>query len=624
MMGRSRSLWPLVALGLFVATSAFAQSPIEYRLTFPDYVHHVMDVDVTFTEVTADPLELRMSRTSPGRYALHEFAKNVFDVRVTGAGDRPIPPVQPNLHQWNVSGHGGTVRVRYRVFGDRVDGTYFGLDAAQANVNAPATLMWARGLDSRPVRLTLTQPPGESWRVATQLFTTSDALVFTAPNLQYLMDSPIKFSPHAVRTFQIPRPSGGAPATIRLALDHDGSDALIDAFAADLEKVVREQQAVFGDLPAFDAGSYTFLATYRAGAAGDGMEHRNSTIVTSSSSLGPTPAGQLGTASHEFFHAWNVERIRPRSLEPFNFEEVNVSGELWLAEGVTSYYGPLTLLRAGLAKLDETLVQFAGSINAVTQAPGHRFRSAVDMSRLAPFVDAACSVDSTNWSNTYLSYYTFGAALGLGLDLSLRDLTDGRVSMDDYMRALWERFGRTASAPGLVATPYTLADAQDVLARVSGSPAFAEDFFRRYVQGYEVVDYARLLARAGFVLRARLADRSWLGDLPMGAASGGVAVLGSSLMGTPAYQAGLGEGDVIVTLDGMAVKSVDDVTRIVSTKRPGTRVSGTVRRHGRERTVDITLAADPRQELVTVEQTGGTLTPAQKQFRDAWLRSRVK
>ncbi len=290
MVRRSWSFGALAAVALLIASHAYAESPTEYRLTFPDYVHHVMDVDVTFTDVTADPLELRMSRTSPGRYALHEFAKNVFDVRVTGAGDRPIAPVQPNLHQWNVSGHGGTVRVRYRVFGDRVDGTYFGLDAAQAHINAPATLMWARGLDSRPVRLALTQPPGESWRVATQLFTTSDPLVFTAPNLQYLMDSPIKFGPHVVRTFQIPRPAGAAPATIRLALDHDGSEALVDAFAADLEKLVREQQAVFGELPAFDSGSYTFLATYRAGAAGDGMEHRNSTIVTSSSALGPTPA----------------------------------------------------------------------------------------------------------------------------------------------------------------------------------------------------------------------------------------------------------------------------------------------------------------------------------------------
>ena len=607
-----------------MAGRAFAESPVEYRLTFPDYVHHVMDVEVTFTDVTADPLELRMSRTSPGRYALHEFAKNVFDVSVTGAGDRALTPVQPNLHQWNVSGHGGTVRIRYRVFGDRVDGTYFGLDATQAHINAPATLMWARGLDSRPVRLALVQPPGEIWRVATQLYTTPDPLVFTAPNLQYLMDSPIKFSPHVVRTFQLPRRAGGPPTTIRLALDHDGNEAVVDAFAVDLEKLIREQQAVFGELPEFDSGAYTFLATYRASVAGDGMEHRNSTIVTSSSGLGPTPTRQLGTAAHEFFHAWNVERIRPRSLEPFNFEEANVSGELWLAEGVTSYYGPLTLLRAGLASLGDTLGQFAGSVNAVSQAPGHRFRSAVDMSRLAPFVDAACSVDVTNWNNTFLSYYTFGAALGLGLDLSLRDLTDGRVSMDDYMRALWTRFGRTPSAPGIVATPYTLADAQGVLADVSGSPTFADDFFRRYVHGHEVVDYGRLLARAGFVLRARRAEQAWMGDLPMGSASDGVAVHGSSQMGTPAYDAGLGEGDVIVTLDGTPVKSADDIAKIVQAKRPGSRVAASVRRRGRERTVEMALAADPRQDLLPLEQTGGTLTRAQQQFRDAWLGSRAR
>jgi predicted metalloprotease with PDZ domain len=613
----------LVCAALTLAADAFAEAPVEYRLAFPDYVHHVMDVEVTFREVTADPLEIRMSRTSPGRYALHEFAKNVFDVRVTGAGDRSLAPEQPNLHQWNVRGHGGTVRVRYRVFGDRIDGTYFGLDTTLANLNIPATLMWARGLETRPAQVALTQPPGESWTVATQLYPTADPLVFTAPNLQYLMDSPIKFSPHVVRTFTVARAAGAPPATIRLALDHDGGQAEADAFAADLEKIVREQQAVFGELPEFDSGTYTFLATYRAGANGDGMEHRNSTVVTSSGGLGRSPAGQLGTASHEFFHAWNVERIRPRSLEPFNFEEANVSGELWLAEGVTSYYGPLTLARAGLASLDTTLRQFAGNINAVSQAPGHRFRSAVDMSRLAPFVDNACAVDVTNWDDTFLSYYTFGAALGLGLDLSLRDLTNGRVSMDDYMRALWERHGRTKAAPGLVATPYTLADAQAVLAAVSGNPSFAEEFFRRYVLGYEVVDYGRLLARAGFVLRPRQAGRAWMGDLPLGTAKEGVVVSGSSRMGTPAYTAGLGEGDVIQTLDGAAVKSADDIAKIVGAKTPGTRLAATVLRRGRARTIEIALAADPGQELVTIEQSGGTLTPEQRQFRDAWLRSRA-
>ena len=178
--------------------------------------------------------------------------------------------------------------------------------------------------------------------------------------------------------------------------------------------------------------------------------------------------GLLGTASHEFFHSWNVERIRPKTLEPFSFEDANISGELWLAEGFTNYYGRLTMLRAGLREDTEGVGAWAGVINGVTNSPGTKFRSAVEMSRLAPFVDAAVSIDSTYWQNTFYSYYTFGEAIALGLDLTLRDRSDSKITLDDYMRAMWTTHGKPGGpAPGLVAKPYTLADARARLAEVS-------------------------------------------------------------------------------------------------------------------------------------------------------------
>jgi predicted metalloprotease with PDZ domain len=619
----------LLALGLvLVAVSASAQAPVEYRLTFPSYVHHVMDVEVTFPDLPPTPVEIHMSRSSPGRYALHEFAKNVFEVRFADGSGRELASTQPDLHRWVVSGHRGHVRMRYRIFGKRIDGTYFSVDPTLAHINVPATLAWAQGLDARPARVTLTQPPGLTWTVATQLFPTPDPLVFTAPNLQYLMDSPIQFGAQVMRTFQAPAGpggsgQGGAAQTIRLALRHDGSDEDADALARDLERIVREQQAVFGELPAFDVGSYTFLATYIPSASGDGMEHRNSTSITGSGSIAANRMGMLGTASHEFFHCWNVERIRPKTLEPFNFADANVSGELWLAEGFTQYYGPLTLLRTGLTPFEVATRQWAGVVNAVTLAPGRRFRSAVDMSRLAPFVDAAAAIDATNWENTFLSYYTYGAAIALGLDLSLRDLTNGKVTLDDYMRVLWKRHGRTTSTAGYVSTPYTLADARSALAEASGDKAFAEAFFTRYVEGHEVVDYGRLLARAGLVLKPRRPGRAWMGEVRFEAAGSDVRVTAASRMGTPAYEAGLGEGDVLVTLGETTIASAADVEKVLEARKLGETLDARIRRAGRELTLRITLAADPQQEIVTVESTGATLTPDQQQFRDAWIKSRV-
>ena len=610
---------------LVLVTSAFAQAATEYRLSFADYVRHVVEVEAIFKDVTADPVDIHMSRTSPGRYALHEFAKNVYDVQISDGAGRPLAAVQPNLHVWRLKAHGGTVRVRYKVFGDRIDGTYLGIDHTQAHLNIPATLMWAKTLETRPARLTFVPPPDVAWTVATQLYSTADPLVFTAPNLAYLMDSPVQFGPQMLRTFQVaPLDGSSAPQTIRIALRHDGTEAEADRFAQKVEKVVREAQAVFGELPAFEPGSYTFLATYAAGAGGDGMEHRNSTVITGSNGLDRGERGALGTVSHEFFHAWNVERIRPRSLEPFDFDDANGSGELWLAEGFTQYYGPLLLRRAGLRSEEDTLAEMGSLINAVNTSPGRRIRTAPEMSRLAPFVDAACSVDPTNWSNTFLSYYTFGAAIGLGLDLELRDRTDGKVTLDDFMRALWTKYGKAAAAPGVVATPYTPADLEATLAEVSGSASFAREIFERYVDGLEIVEYGRLLERMGLVWRPRFPGRAWMGDLPLGSGSDGAVVLSAARANTPAYDSGLGEGDVIVAIGAAQVRAAADVNRAVEAAKPGDRLDVTYRRGGKERTTAIVLRADPARELVTRESLGEKPTAEQLRMRAAWLGSRVK
>src|SRR5581483_3896162 len=149
--------------------------------------------------------------------------------------------------------------------------------------------------------------------------------------------------------------------------------------------IVRQEREVFGEFPQYEPGYYTFLADYLPWAHGDGMEHRNSTVMTASRSIATSRTALLDTVAHEFFHCWNVERIRPQGLEPFDFERANMTDSLWLAEGFTQYYGPLMLQRAGLIDLGETAGTIAGLVNTVELSPAHEFRSAVDMSRMAPF-----------------------------------------------------------------------------------------------------------------------------------------------------------------------------------------------------------------------------------------------
>ncbi len=242
------------------------------------------------------------------------------------------------------------------------------------------------------------------------------------------MDSPSEFGAFDLRTFVVP--DGARKPEFRVAVHHRGDGSELDGFVRDVEKMVREARNVFGEFAPFDGNTYTFIADYLPWADGDAMEHRNSTIVTSGSSIRASRIDLLDTMAHEFFHSWNVERIRPASLEPFNFEDANVSGELWFAEGFTNYYGPLITTRAGLTNVREFAQEMGRAVNDVLTGPGRQVRTAEQVSQHAPFTDAAAAIDRTNFENTFISYYTWGEAIGLGLDLALRDRSNGRVTLD--------------------------------------------------------------------------------------------------------------------------------------------------------------------------------------------------
>ena len=173
--------------------------------------------------------------------------------------------------------------MQYRVFGDRVDGTYLAIDSTHAHINMPAALMWARGMERRTMTVRFERPPGTSWNVATQLQSGTDAFSFSAPNLQYLMDSPAEFSQFSMRTFTVP--DENRTPVFRLAAHHAGTDAELDTLARDAQSIVREAKHVFREYPPFEGNTYTFIADYLPWANGDGMEHRNSTILTSPSSI---------------------------------------------------------------------------------------------------------------------------------------------------------------------------------------------------------------------------------------------------------------------------------------------------------------------------------------------------
>lgn len=586
---------------------------VEYEVSFPNAVHHEAEITAKFISVPSKPLEVRMSRSSPGRYAIHEFAKNVYNVKAFDSKGTRLIISRPNPHQWDIANHDGTVSVSYTLFGDHPDGTYAGIDPTHAHLNIPATFMWARGLDGSPITVKFNIPKGSNWKTATQLVPTSDSTTFTAPNLQYFMDSPTELSAHTIRSWEVR--SGDKPYTFKLALHHDGSEEYANAYAAMANAIVLEEKGFFGELPKYDYGQYVFIADYLPYARGDGMEHRNSTSISSTQSLKGNAVGLAGTLSHEFFHSWNVERMRPKSLEPFNFEEANMSGELWLAEGFTSYYGELALVRAGIVSLDRYAKAIAGAVNYVMNSPGRSLFTPVEMSQQAPFTDAATAIDRNNRSNTFISYYAYGEVIALGLDLTLRSKFSG-ITLDNFMQKIWELHGKTEK-------PYTVEDLRLILGTVTKDQAFADDFFRRYINGHEIVDYEKLLSSAGLALRKEKPKKASLGFAGI-TYDGEKAVFNyGTMVGSPLYKAGLDRGDRIIKIDSAPLTSAKDLDSLVQKHKPGDTVPIEFEQRGVTRTASITFEEAQQLEIVPFEQIPRPVSKEMMAFREQWLTSKA-
>jgi len=516
-----------------------------------------------------------MSRTSPGRYALHEFAKNVYGFKSTDSKGNKLKVMRPNNHEWRIIGHDGTINISYTLFANRGDGTYAQIDETHAHLNIPATFMFAPRLSETSLEVKFNVREDLNWKVATQLPLISGT-TYSAPDLQYFMDSPTEISDFSLREFKV------GSQNVRLALHHNGSEQEVDTYFEKVKKVVLAERDVFGELPIFDYGTYTFLACYVPNASGDGMEHRNSTVLTSTRSLAKGGMERnIGTVSHEFFHAWNVERIRPQSLELFNFEEANMSGELWFAEGFTSYYTNLILCRAGLITPKAYVEGLAGGFNYVWNSNGRRFFNPIEMSYQAPFVDAATSVDPVNRDNTFISYYSYGSVLGLALDLSLRQ---ENLNLDDYLKMVWQQYGKNE-------TPYTIEDLHQSLNKYAGK-AFGDVFFKAYIYNSEMPDFKTLFESVGVTLQQNTNE-------PYFGASVGITEQGTAIiqrntpMNRAAYNAGLEKGDVITSINGNGFEKGQKFNDIIQHYKVGEEIQIDYMRFGKEKSTTVKLDASP-------------------------------
>lgn len=476
---------------------------IAYTILMIDRESHLFDVEVKVAGLKgAGYVDFQMPRWSPGRYAVFDFAKNVQEARASGrcqederCGSKGYHVERLDTQTWRVEAPKlDEISFSYRVFGNDLSGTFSQLDTRHASFNGGSVFVYVVGHKQDAVTLTVGAPAG--WKVINGRSTRPDQTEFSFPNYDELIDTPTEVAPDfTVQTFDV---GGKLYRVVVHAFGGEGANRgeLVKA----VEKLVRAEVGTMG-APEFE--QYTFLFHFDPNAKrGDGMEHLNSTQIVETGPLSDREVleSAIGTASHEFFHVWNVKRLRPVGLGPWDFTRPVVTQGLWIAEGFTTYYGPLFERRAGLRDDEQLLKTYAEIIGYIENSQGSKLTSAVDLSILAPFIDRATSDQQTNLQNTLVSYYPKGASIALPLDLIIRGRSKGRASLDEVMRRAYEEFYLKSPNDSyyLKGRGYTVDEFQRLASRVADYDL--SQFFDFHVYGTVPPPYEEALAYVGLRL----------------------------------------------------------------------------------------------------------------------------
>jgi predicted metalloprotease with PDZ domain len=501
--------------------------------------------------------------------------------------------------------------IRYKVFGNDLSGTFSQLDSRHANYNGGSIFMYVVNHKPDPVKLEISPPAG--WRITNGLMTSRDQREWQFPNWDILIDTPTEIAPDStLDEFQV---DGKQYRVMVHSFGNEGGKRA--ALVRDIEKIVRAETAMWGP-PEFD--SYTFLIHFAADDhSGDGMEHLTSTQIIEPGALGDSGVygGALDTVAHEFFHVWNVKRLRPVELGPWDFTRPANTRGLWIAEGLTNYYGHLMMRRAGIWDDTRFFRTESQTITGIENAPGSHLMSAEESSLLAPFLDGAPHAQQTNLANTSISYYPKGELIGLVLDLMIRGRSEGKASLDDVMRRMYDDY--YLKSPNatyyLRGRGYTNEDFQRVASEVAGFNL--EGFFQRYVRGVEMLPYDDALAYVGMQLVREQAREPFNAGITIDWEENDALTIDSVRNDSPAEEAGLQSGDQIISLGRKNISRENWLVALARYKE-GDRIPVTVKRDRRTIQTVIVLRAPERFEYKIEERKDAT--PKQKAARQAWLK----
>ena len=574
-------------------------TPLRYRIFAADPAAHHFEVSCTVPCPAAGGQRFALPAWIPGSYLIREFARHVIAIRAE-AGGKPVRLDKLDKHTWQAApvknGTALTVTMTVYAWDLSVRGAH--LDATHGFFNGTSVFLRVLGQEDAPCLVDLQPPAGrefKGWRVATSLPPArgergergaAKALgfgLYRAANYDELIDHPVEMGTFTHFSFE----AGGVPHEVAITGRHDCDT---ERLAADLAKICTAQIDFFGR-PA-PMARYVFLVT----AVGDGyggLEHRASTALICKRADLPARGDAgisdgyrrfLGLCSHEYFHTWNVKRIKPAAFVPYDLERENYTPLLWAFEGFTSYYDDLFLLRSGVINRAGWLELLADTLGAVRKAPGRQLQSLAESS-----FDAWIKYyrPDENTPNAVVSYYAKGALFALALDLTLRAKTDGRVALDDVMRALWEKHGKTGVG----------VDEDDIREIAEGCSGLKlKRLFVEGVSGTRDLPLKKLLAPLGVDLSletAPAAKTPSLGIKTNGDNGANEIRLATVFDGGAAQTAGLAAGDALLAVDGLRVTPTT-LDQLLARHQPGDTVH--IHAFRRDELMEFTVRLDPPPE----------------------------
>src|SRR5579863_823536 len=578
----------LVLALLFCACGA--QATISYSISIANPDAHLFHVTISVPDVH-DQLEVQMPAWN-ATYQIRDFASRIQDFRAVDERGESLTAKKVDKQTWRIMGQ-GKLTATYAIFWDEPGPFSSQLNSSHAFMNLAEVLVYAPGRRSEAIEIGFEDLP-KGWEVVTRqaecILLRSGAvqkIACLAPNYDALVDAPVEIG--AFQHFDLE----GITPPVHVAVHANNFDQ--GRLAKDLSKIVRYETMLMGGAP-YD--NYTFII-HIGGEGGGGMEHANSTAISAGS-----VDGVIDVAAHEFFHLWNVKRIRPQTLEPVDYTREMYTRALWFAEGVTSTYGAYTLLRTGLWNHGQFFGDIAQQITELQSRPAHIWES-VEESSLDAWLEKYPQHNRPEYS---ISYYNKGQLIGLLLDILIRDATDNRKSLDDVLRALNDNFARKGRFYN---------DSADIEATVESIAGTSfKDFFARYVAGTDEVPFGEVLAKAGLDLKPTSAQRADFGFETSSSFAGTSIIVTSVTAGSPAQQAGIRSGDVLISLNGESIQR--GLGSWLQQHNPGDSVRMHLRRQGHELDISFKLGAQSVQEYRLDELKGAN--EKQRRIREGLLK----